>query len=178
MISTLMSTQYTLLNYIEIIVVVLIGLVGCAAGIERVIGWFTGGQKAREAAVDAKLKELAASVGEFVDREALEKRFSGIENKQQLTSAEVVNQHNTLMEYERKRTELTGEFRSGIETMREKIHNLETVPGRVGQLEAKLDNLTSQINDLKTGQRDLRNELREDMKNNKGEIIDAIKAMK
>lgn len=133
---------------------------------------------AHEAAQNAKYKKLEDAIGQFVDRDALEKRFGDMEGKHKLVAAEVANQHNTLHEYERKRTELTGEFRSRITTVEDKVHSLETMPGRVTSLETKLDNLVTQIGDLKQGQRDLKNELREDMKGNKGEILQAIRELK
>lgn len=171
-------------------------LVGCA--FTFVAAWYWRGHDARKAARAAELAaaalaaadklewaallervaEIEASNGQFVDREALEKRFGSIEDKHKLTATEVLNQHNTLHEYERKRAELTGEFRGSIGQLQDKVHALESMPGRVTSLETKLDNLVTQISDLKEGQRTLKQELREDMRGNKGEILAAIKDLK
>lgn len=125
-----------------------------------------------------RVTELEQTNGQFVDREALEKRFSAIEDRQKLAASEMLNQHNTLHEYERERERLAGEFRSNISQLKKDVHALEAMPGRVTSLETKLDNLVTQISDLKEGQRTLKQELREDMRGNKGEILAAIKDLK
>jgi len=160
------------------LVFVLLWIVSSAGNLEKVTAWFTAGRRQREAEVKARLDALELANGQFMDKNAIAERFEAIEGKYKLQAAELMNQHNTLHEYERTRTELKGEFRGSIDTLREKVHGLETMPGRVDKMESKLDNLTLQINDIKQGQRDLKAEIREDMRNNKGEILQAIKSIK
>lgn len=178
MLATIEATQVDFMATLKVIGIVMLWAIASAGSLEKIWLWFTGGSKRKEDALNNRLDEMQAAIGQFVDKDALEKRFGAIDSKQQLHAAEQVNQHNTLMEYERKRTELSGEFRAGISQLQEKVHLLEAVPGRVDKLESKLDNLTNQIGDLKSGQRDLRNELREDMRSNKGEILEAIKSIR
>jgi len=126
----------------------------------------------------SRLAELEASSGQFVDREALEKRFAGIEDKHKLTAAEVLNQHNTLHEYERARERLTGEFRSAIAQLQKDSRVMEPLPGQVADLKAKFEALSAQIGDIKTDMRANKLELKEDMKNNKVDILTAIRDLK
>jgi len=163
---------------LAVLVFVLLWIVSSASNLEKVIAWFTAGRRQREAALSERLSALEAASAQIMDIEALRERFEAAESKHKLLAAEVMNQHNTLHEYERTRVELKGEFRASIETLREKVHGLETMPGRVDKMESKLDNLTLQINDIKQGQRDLKAEIREDMRSNKSEILQAIKNIK
>ena len=163
---------------LKVVGIVMLWIIASASSLEKIWLWFTGGSKKKEEAVNARFAELEAANGQFVDKEALEKRFVAIEDKQKMQGAEVVNQHNTLMEYERKRSELTGEFRGAITQLQKEGRALEPLPGQVADLKAKFEAITNQITDLKTGVRELKQEMRDDMKNNKGEILEAIKSLK
>jgi len=152
------ANHYDTITVLELVGVLLLFILSTATGLEKVYGWFTGGVKKKDAAV--------------------EQRFAAIEEKQRLHSAEQLNQHNTLHEYERERERLAGGFRAEITALQKSVLALEAMPGRVNTLEAKLDNLTTQITDLKTGQHQLKQEMREDMRLNKNEVLDAIKGLR
>lgn len=163
---------------LKVVGIVMLWIIASASSLEKIWLWFTGGARKKDEAINNRFEEVESAIGQFVDKEALEKRFISIEGKQTMQGAEVVNQHNTLMEYERKRAELTGEFRSSIAQLQKDGRALEPLPGQVADLKAKFEALTAQISDIKSGQRELKQELRDDMKNNKGEILEAIKALK
>lgn len=150
--------HYDAATVLELVGVLLLFIISAATGLEKVYGWLTGGAKKKEAAVA--------------------ERFATLEEKQRLHSVEQLNQHNTLHEYERERERLASGFRSEITALQKSVVALEAMPGRVNTLEAKLDNLTTQITDLKTGQHQLKQEMREDMRVNKNEVLDAIKNLR
>ena len=142
---------------------VLLWLLASAAALEKVYGWIFGGTGRR-------LAQLEATVAQFTSREALEKRFADLENRHKIVAADVANQHNTLHEYERERERLKGVFDGAIKQLQKDMTALEPMPGRVANLEAKFDTLNERIGSLKEGQQ----EMKENMKDTKREILDAI----
>ncbi len=103
-----------------------------------------------------------------------EARLADIEKRHALVAVEVANQYNTQHEYERERERLKGQFEGWIKQLQKDVTALEPVPGKVFNLEAKFDTLNERITNLREGL----GEVRETMKDNKKEIIDAIKQIK
>ena len=157
---------------------VILWIVQSAGNLEKVGAWLTAGRRAREAKVAERLDALESANGQFMDKNAIQERFEGLEAKHKLVAAEVANQHNTLHEYERERERLLNELRNNYNQLRRDVNLLEPMPTRVQTVENKLDSLTQQLKELKEGQREMKQEMREDMKTNKGEILQAIKDLR
>ncbi|GGG34294.1 hypothetical protein [Hymenobacter glacieicola] len=122
--------------------------------------------KAEEkAALEARLTDYK----QFKERHATE--VSDLNGKYEKDRATMLVFTGTQQEFQR-------DLDSFKLTLHQNCHDitmLQSMPSRVQSLETKLDNLTTQISDLKQGQQLLRKELREDMHRDKSEIIDAIR---
>ena len=125
----------------------------------------------RDAATEAHFAKLEKAQGAFVDEEVLEKRFATIESKHALVAVELINQRNTLHEAARADDRFKAETENQMKQLQRDAHLLQPVPGRVQNLEAKFDQLTERIATIRDGL----TELRDGQKENKKEILDAIK---
>lgn len=178
LLSLLLQNPTTPLDYIQVLGIALAVLLGCASGINTVIAWFTGGVKAREAAVDARLatiegkqkedvRDLTSAIEQFIDKEAVETRFKSIESRQDAISKQVLNQHNIWHEHQREFDGLS----SRVKQTERELLLLEPMPARVSNLEAKFDTLNERISGIKESL----SEMKEGMKENKREILEAIR---